>query len=199
MPFRETWFGRYYEDFEVGDVYRSPLGRTISEADNTWFTLLTMNTNQSHFNAHYAESTPYGKTIVNSALSLAVVVGLSVINTSQRAFANLGWDRIKLPNPVFVGDTIYAESQVLSKRESESRPYSGIVSFRTRGLNQDGKTVLLFERTVYVYKRGRPPRQESLPRTGHPHRKALDVYISISIDPSPLGCCTSELDLQYVL
>ena len=171
MPPRETWFGRYYEDFEVGDVYRSPLGRTISEADNTWFTLLTMNTNQSHFNAHYAESTPYGKIIVNSALSLAVVLGLSVIDTSQKAFSNLGWDRIKLPNPVFVGDTIYVESQVLSKRESESRPDSGIVSFRTRGLNQDGTTVLFFERSVYIYKRDAPHDKSHFPEPDTPIEK----------------------------
>ena len=152
MEHKSTWFGRYYEDFEIGDLYRSPVGRTISESDNTWFTLLTMNTNQSHFNAHYAETTPFGKIIVNSGLSLAMVLGLSVIDTSQKGFANLGWDRISLPNPVFVGDTLYAESLVLGKRESKSRPYGGIVSFRTRGLNQDATTVVLYERTVFVYK-----------------------------------------------
>lgn len=153
MALKETQFGRYYEDFELGDVYRSPLGRTISEADNTWFTLLTLNTNQSHFNAHYAETTPFGKVIVNSGLTVALVLGLSVIDTSQKAFANLGWDRIQLPNPVFLGDTVYVESVVLAKRESESRPYGGIVSFRTRGLNQDGVTVVVYERAVFVYKR----------------------------------------------
>ena len=141
MTLKKVQFGRYYEDFEVGDVYRGPLGRTISEADNTWFTLLTLNTNQSHFNAHYAETTPFGKVIVNSGLTVALVLGLSVFDTSQKAFANLGWDRIQLSNPVFVGDTLYVESAVLTKRESRSRPYSGIVSFRTRGLNQNGITV----------------------------------------------------------
>ncbi|HLT97077.1 MAG TPA: MaoC family dehydratase [Acidimicrobiia bacterium] len=146
-------FGRYYEDFEIGEVYRSPVGRTIGEADNTWFTLLTMNTNQSHFNYHYAATTPFGKVIVNSGLTVAMVLGLSVIDTSQKAFANLGWDRIQLPNPVFVGDTLYAESMVLDKRESKSRPYGGIVSFRTRGLNQDGVTVMVYERSVFTYKR----------------------------------------------
>jgi itaconyl-CoA hydratase len=153
MPLKENQLGRYYEDFQIGDVYRSSLGRTISEADNTWFTLLTMNTNQSHFNAHYAETTPFGKVIVNSGLTLAMVLGLSVMDTSQKAFANLGWERIQLPNPVFVGDTLYAESTVLDKRESKSRPYGGIVSFRTRGLNQDGVTVLVYERSVFVYRR----------------------------------------------
>lgn len=154
MALKESQLGRYYEDFEVGDVYRSPLGRTISEADNTWFTLLTMNTNQSHFNAHYAERTPFGRVIVNSGLTVAMILGLSVLDTSQKAFANLGWDHIKLPNPVFVGDTLYAESQVLDMRESKSRPYGGIVSFRTRGINQNGITVLVYERSVFVYRAG---------------------------------------------
>ena len=117
MTLKKVQFGRYYEDFEVGDVYRGPLGRTISEADNTWFTLLTLNTNQSHFNAHYAETTPFGKVIVNSGLTVALVLGLSVFDTSQKAFANLGWDRIQLLKPVFVGDTLYVESAVLTKRE----------------------------------------------------------------------------------
>ena len=156
MPLKDTWFGRYYEDFEVDDVYRSPLGRTINEADNTWFTLLTMNTNQAHFNAHYAATTPFGKVIVNSGLTVAMVLGLSVFNTSQKAFANLGWDHIKLPGPVYVGDTLYSESLVLDKRESKSRPYGGIVSYRTRGLNQDGETVLVYERAVFIYRKDAP-------------------------------------------
>lgn len=145
--------GRYYEDFTVGDVYRSPYGRTITDTDNTWFTLLTLNTNQAHFNRHFAQSTPFGRVIVNSGFTVALVLGLSVIDTSHHAFANLGWDRISLPAPVFVGDTLYAESKVLSKRESASRPYGGIVGFRTRGLNQDGVTVVVYERTVFIYRR----------------------------------------------
>ncbi len=153
MAYKQTWYGRYYEDFEIGDVYRGPLGRTITEADNVWMTLLTMNTNQSHFNDHYAETTPFGKPIVNSGVTLAIVLGMSVIDTSQKAFANLGWDRIKLTHPVMVGDTLYVESQVLAKRESESRPYGGIVKVRTRGLNQDGVTVLVYERSIFIYKR----------------------------------------------
>ena len=156
MAYKETWYGRYYDDFEVGDVYRSSLGRTITEADNVWMTLLTMNTNQSHFNDHYAETTPFGKPIVNSGVTLAIVLGMSVIDTSQKAFANLGWDRIRLTHPVLVGDTLYVESQVLDKRESKSRPYGGIVKVRTRGLNQDGKTVLVYERAVFIYKRSAP-------------------------------------------
>ncbi len=168
MAIRNTWFGRYFEDYELGDVYRSPLGRTINEVDNTWFTLLTMNTNESHFNAHYAESTPFGKIIVNSGLTVALVLGLSVIDTSQKAFANLGWDKIKLPEPVFVGDTLYVESLVLDKRESKSRPYGGIVSFRTRGLNQRGETVLIYERTVFIYKRDARQDKGNFPEPSEP-------------------------------
>jgi len=153
MTLNENGLGRYYEDFEVGDTYRSVLGRTITEVDNTWFTLLTLNTNQSHFNTHYAKTTPFGRVIVNSGLTVAIVLGLSVMDTSQHAFANLGWEKIQLRNPVFAGDTLYAESLVLAKRESASRPYGGIVSFRTRGLNQDGVTVLVYERSVFIYKR----------------------------------------------
>lgn len=150
-------FGRYYEDFTVGEHYRHPLGRTISEADNTWFTLLTMNTNPVHFDANHAEDTEFGRLLVNSTLTVAIVAGQSVVDTSQHAFANLGWDEIRLTHPVFVGDTLYAESQVLAKRESASRPYGGIVEIRTRGLNQDGVQVVTWRRTFYVYKRDAAP------------------------------------------
>ena len=150
---KEGWKGRYYEDFAVGDVYRHPLGRTISETDNTWFTLLTMNTNQSHFNSQHAERSPFGRPLVSSGLTVAMVLGMSVTDLSQTAFANLGWEHIKLVHPVFVGDTLWAESVVLNKRESNSRPYAGIVTARTRGLNQDGLTVLVYERSVMVYTR----------------------------------------------
>lgn len=148
--------GRYYEDFDVGDHYQHPLGRTISEADNTWFTLLTMNTNQSHFNADYAADTPYGKIIVNSGFTVALVLGLSVSDLSQNAVANLSWDNINLTHPLFVGDTVYAESLVVAKRKSESRPYAGIVTSRTRGLNQDGDECVSWTRTFMVYKRDAP-------------------------------------------
>ena len=112
----DGWKGRYFEDFEIGDHYKHPFGRTITEADNTWFTLLTMNTNQNHFNSEFAKNSPFGKVLVNSGLTVAIVLGQSVIDISQNVFANLGWDKITMPNPVFVGDTIYAESVVLEKK-----------------------------------------------------------------------------------
>ena len=145
--------GRFLEDFTVGDVYKHPLGRTITAADNAWFTLLTMNTNQMHFNDHYASQSTFGQQLVNSGLTVAMVLGQSVLDVSQNAVANLGWDSIRLVHPVFVGDTLYAESLVLDVRESKSRPYAGIVHVRTRGINQDGKVCLTFERKVMVYRR----------------------------------------------
>lgn len=156
--------GRYYEDFTVGDVYQHPLGRTVSEADNTWFTLLTMNTNQNHFNAHFAASSPSGRLIVNSGLTVAIVLGLSVADVSQNAIMNLGWEEIRLTHPVFVGDTLYAESVVTARRDSASRPYAGIVSCRTRGLNQDGDEIMSWTRTVLVYRRDAPHDKGHFPR-----------------------------------
>jgi acyl dehydratase len=150
---KEGWTGRYFEDFEVGEHYRHRLGRTISEADNTWFTLLTLNTNQVHFNAHVAAKSAYGRLLVNSGFSLALVLGLSVSDTSENAIANLGWDEVRLPHPVFIGDTMYAESLVVAKRESKSRPNAGIVKFRTRGLNQDGDVCVTYVRDVLIYRR----------------------------------------------
>lgn len=154
MTLHDRPLGRFYEDFDVGDIYRHPLGRTISESDNTWFTLLTMNTNPMHFDRKYAEASEFGRILVNSTLTVAIVAGQSVIDTSQLAFANLGWDEIRLTHPVFVGDTLYAESQVMALRESESRPHGGIVTIRTRGLNQDGDQVVSWKRTFFVYRRG---------------------------------------------
>jgi acyl dehydratase len=154
LTVHEAGIGRYFEDYEVGDVYQHPFGRTVNEADNTWFTLLTLNTNQNHFNADFARRAPYGKIIVNSGLTVALVLGLSVIDMSQTALLNLGWTDIKLTHPVFVGDTIYAESIVLDKRESKSRPYAGIITCKTRGLNQDGEEIISWIRTVMVYRRG---------------------------------------------
>jgi itaconyl-CoA hydratase len=148
------WRGRFFEDFTVGDVYQHPLGRTISEADNTWFTLLTMNTNEIHFNAEYAARTEFGRPIVVSTLTFAIAVGQSVTDTTQNAFANLGVDQLRLTAPVRVGDTIWSESLVLDKRESRSRPYAGLVTIRTRTINQDGTEVLSFNRTFYVYRAG---------------------------------------------
>lgn len=164
MPIKQGWDGRYFEDFAVGDVYRHPLGRTITEADNVWFTLLTCNTNQMHFNNHYAEQSSFGKPLVNSGFTVALVLGMSVSDVSQQAIANLGWDKIRLSHPVFVGDTLYAESLVLDLRESSSRPNAGIVSVRTRGLNQHGDVCLSYERQVMVYKRGQAHDVDLFPR-----------------------------------
>ena len=131
----KEWRGRFFEDFEVGDVFRSRLGRTVTETDNVWFTCLTMNTNQMHFNTPFAERTRFGRQLVNSTFTLALVAGLSVPDTSENAAANLGWTDIKLPNPVFVGDTLWVESEILELRESRSRRSVGIVGLRTRGIN----------------------------------------------------------------
>src|SRR5205823_5890603 len=148
--------GRAYEDFQVGDVYRHPLGRTISSTDNTWFTLLTVNTNPIHFDAHYAAQTEFGRPLVNSTFTLAVVTGLSVADVSQNA-VNLGWDEVRMPAPVFEGDTLYAQSEVLGRRESKSRPHMGIVEIKTTGYKQDGTVVMEFRRSILVYKRGHAP------------------------------------------
>ncbi len=147
-------FGRCFEEFEVGDVYEHRPGRTISEADNTWFTLLTMNTHPLHFDHAYAARTEFKQPLVNSCLTLSIVVGMSVSDVSYQAIGNLGWTDIRLTAPVFAGDTLYAESHVLSKRESRSRPTQGIVTVRTVGRKADGTEVISFERTVLVPKRG---------------------------------------------
>lgn len=156
MTVHSAQLGRFLEDFAVGDTYQHPLGRTISEADSTWFTLLTCNTNQNHFNAHLAASNPVtgGRVIVNSGLTVALVLGLSVLDTSQNAVANLGWTDIRLLHPVYVGDTVYAESLVTDKRESGSRPGMGILTLRTRGLNQDGVPLVTWTRSVMIPTRG---------------------------------------------
>ena len=146
--------GRYYEDFEVGDVYEHRPGRTITETDNILFTNLTMNTHPVHFDYAYARKSEFGKPLVNSALTLAIVAGMSVSDTSQKAIANLGWDKIKLSSPVFAGDTLYAESEVLSKRESKSRPTQGIVTIKTTGMKDDGTVFMTYERSFLVPKRG---------------------------------------------
>ncbi len=155
MTVHKAELGRFFDDFVVGDVYQHPFGRTISEADSTWFTQLTCNTNQNHFNAHLAQSNPItnGRIIVNSGLTVALVLGLSVIDMSQNAVANLGWTDIKLTHPVYIGDTIYAESVCIDLRESSSRPGFGIVTMITRGLNQDGDVIVSWKRSVMVPKR----------------------------------------------
>lgn len=163
MAVHDGWQGRYYEDFVVGDVYRHPLGRTISEADNTWFTLLTMNTHPAHFDANYASKTPFGKVLVNSGLTIAMLIGQSVTDISQKAVANLALTNVALTHPVYVGDTLYGESICTGKRESASRPYAGLVNVHTRSLNSDGDECLSFDRTVLVYRRSHAETINSFP------------------------------------
>jgi itaconyl-CoA hydratase len=157
MATKQGWTGRVFEDFEVGDVYEHPLGRTLLAADNIWFTCLTMNTNPIHFDAAYAAKTEFGKPLMNSCLTLALVTGQSVTDLTQNAVANLGWDEVRLPHPVFEGDTIYSRSEVLEIRASKSRPNVGIVKVKTTGVNQDGTPVIDFTRTFMVWKRGHVP------------------------------------------
>jgi itaconyl-CoA hydratase len=161
----KAWRGRFYEDFEVGDVFRSRLGRTITDADNVWFTCLTLNTNQIHFNTPYAERTQFAQPLVNSAFTLALVTGMTVPDTSENAAANLEWTDIKLPKPVFVGDTLWAESEIIELRESRSRPNVGIVTMRSRGINQRGEVVIEFRRAFMVYKRSAAEAASAFPVT----------------------------------
>ena len=153
----QGWTGRCLEDLNVGDVYEHQLGRTVTTADNSWFSQLTMNTNPLHVDHHYASQTEFGRPLVDSTFTLALVTGQSVIDLSLNVMANLGWDEVRLPNPVFEGDTIYSRSEVLEKRESKSRPNVGIVRVRTTGFKQDGTIVIEFLRTFMVYKRGHVP------------------------------------------
>jgi itaconyl-CoA hydratase len=165
MTEKSGWNGRSFEDFETGDLYRHPVGRTVTQADNIWFTLLTVNNNPIHFDSHYAERTEFKRPLVDSTFTLALVTGLSVTDVSMNA-VNLGWDEVRLPAPVFEGDTIYAQSEVVDTRESKSRPHMGIVKVRTTGFNQEGTVVIQFLRTLLVYKRGQGPRLEPpRPRT----------------------------------
>ena len=158
MVVKEGWRGRFFEDFEVGDIFEHPLGRTVTTTDNSWFTLLTQNTAAIHFDHYYASQTEFGKPLVDSTFTLALVTGQSVTDISQNVFANLGWDEVRLPAPVFEGDTIYSRSEVLEKRESRSRPDVGIVKVKTVGFNQEGTVVISFERTIMVYKKDHAPR-----------------------------------------
>ena len=151
--YRES-YGRYLEDFNVGDTYEHRPGRSITETDNTWFTLLTMNQHPLHFDREYGAKTEFGQVLVNSCLTLSVVTGMSVSDISQKTIANLGWDKVRLTGPVFVGDTLYAESTVLAIRESASSPNQGIVTVESRGLKQDGQQVISFERSMLIPKRG---------------------------------------------
>ena len=157
MAVKKGWTGRVFEDFQAGDIYEHPLGRTILGADNTWFTLLTMNTNPTHFDYHYSAKTEYGKPLVNSCLTLAIITGQSVVDLTMNGFANLQWDEVKMPNPLFEGDTLYSKSEVLETRESKTRPNLGIVKVKTTGMNQNGVVVMEFKRTFMVYRRGHVP------------------------------------------
>ncbi len=150
--------GRFFEDFQVGMVMRHPVGRTVTATDNTWFSLLTCNPNPIHSDRHYSAQTEYGQPLMNSTFVLALVTGLSVTDVSQNA-VNLGWEEVKLPAPVFEGDTIYAQTEVLSTRESDSRPTMGVVGIKTTGFKQDGTVVMEFRRTILVYKRGQGPKR----------------------------------------
>lgn len=161
----KKWRGRFYEDFDIGDVFQSRFGRTVTQTDNIWFTLLTCNTNPMHFDVPYAEGTRFGKPLVNSAFTVALVTGMTVPDTSENATANLAWTDIKLPKPVFEGDTLYAESEITDKRESASNPNVGIVSMRCRGINQRREVVIEFKRTFMVYKRTAPEVTDTFPGT----------------------------------
>jgi itaconyl-CoA hydratase len=151
------WTGRVFEDFAVGDVYEHPLGRTILPADNVWFSCMTLNANPIHFDTEYAGRTEFGKPLVNSCLTLALVTGQSTIDLTMNAVANLSWDEVRMPHPLFEGDTVYSRSEVLEARESKSRPAAGIVQVKTTGVNQHGTTVIEFRRTFMVWKRGHAP------------------------------------------
>lgn len=164
MSMKEGWKGRYFEDFAEGDVYRHPFGRTVIETDNVWFTNLTLNTNQIHFNNDYASRTNYKKPLVNSCFTLALVNGMSVIDTSQNGMV-LEWTNVRMPNPLFVGETVYAETTVLEKRESKSRPGQGIVSVKTRGITAEGKVIMEFNRKIMIYKKDFAPKMEIGPKT----------------------------------
>lgn len=161
----EEWRSRFFEDLEVGDVYRSRFGRTVTETDNLLFTALTLNTNQLHFSAAYAEKTRWGQILVNSSFTIALLTGMSVADVTEHAAANLAWTDVMLPNPVFFGDTIWAESEILDRRESRSNPDVGIVTMRTRGINQRREVVCEFKRTVMVYRRTAPAAADDFPGT----------------------------------
>jgi acyl dehydratase len=151
------WEGRFFEDFEIGHFYRSRFGHTVTEADNALFTQLTHNTNPLHFDAEYAGRTKWGKILVNSTFTLALTVGMSVPDVSENALANLGWEEVKLTHPVFIGDTLYCETEVLETRLSKSHPDAGIVKVRSRAVNQDGKVVLTLVRSIMVYQKDQAP------------------------------------------
>ena len=155
------WTGRLWEDFRVGDLYYHPLGKTVTEGDNQLFTLMTQNTSKTHIDRNYALKTEYGLPLMNSTFILALVTGQSSIDLSMNVYANLGWDEVRMPHPVFEGDTIYSRSKVLSTRLSKSRPTLGLVTVATEGFNQDSTIVISYRRTFMVYRQGHLPSVES--------------------------------------
>jgi acyl dehydratase len=157
VQIKQGWSGRFFEDFSVGDIYKHALGRTVTATDNSWFTLLTQNTAPLHFDAHYAAHTQFARPLVNSCFTIALVTGQTVADISQNVFANLGWDEVRLPNPLFEGDTVYSESEVVQVRDSKSRPDVGVVTAKTAGYNQNGDIIISFRRTLLVYRRGCGP------------------------------------------
>ena len=148
-------------------MIRHALGRTVTDADNSWFTGVTHNPNQVHFNADYAARTAYGKMLVNSCFTLALVTGLTVADLSQNGF-NLEWTHVRMPNPLFAGETVYAQSEVLAVRESRSRPQYGIITVQTYGYKQDGTDVIKIERTNKVNKRAHAPQRARKPTPNLP-------------------------------
>jgi itaconyl-CoA hydratase len=185
----ETWAGRFLEDFNVGDVYRHTPGRTVLPTDNSWFTLLTQNTAALHFDRHLAAKSEWQKPIVNSTFTLALVTGQSVQDISMNAVANLGWDHVRLSSPVYEGDTIYSQSEVISVRESKSRSNAGIVVVETVGFNQDGVIVISFRRTVMVYRQGHgPSRSEVKPHWDKPSPRPPEALQAVA--PSPASPAT---------
>lgn len=155
------WTGRLFEDFTVGDIYYHPFGKTVTQADNQSFTLSTQNVSKTHVDANFGAKTEFGRPLVNSTFTLALVTGQSTIDLSMNVFANMGWDEVRMPNPVYEGDTIYSRSKVLALRESKSRPNLGLVTVATEGYNQDGKIVITYRRTFMVYKKGFLPSVDS--------------------------------------
>jgi itaconyl-CoA hydratase len=147
--YRET-HGLYYDQFDVGDVIEHRPGRTVTETDNVWQSLLALNSHPLHIDHEYAKDTEFGRPLVSSLVTLSIVGGMSTNGTSAKAIANLGWEHIRLPAPVFVGDTLYAETEVVGMRLSKSRPDNGIVTFETKGVKQDGVLCLTFRRSALI-------------------------------------------------
>lgn len=170
------WTGRLFEDFVVGDIYYHPFGKTISEADNQSITLMTQNVSKTHVDHNFAKNTEFKQPLVNSVLTLALVTGQSTMDLSMNVYANMGWDEVRMPHPVFVGDTIYSRSKVLTTRPSRSRPHLGLVTAASEGFNQDGRIVLSYRRTFMVYRHGCMPDVESARPDESSLPSAADLY-----------------------